>query len=94
MPLGLMAFNVNYSFVDERKAENPNLDRGSYSLLNARASLSTLGLAAGSLTVAAWVKNALDEDYAAFAIDNLPHAGRAVLWGETRTWGIDLEYEF
>ncbi len=89
---GSLALNVNYNYVDERKAENRNLDRDQYSLLNARLTLSGLSTKVGEFTVGAWVKNALDNDYESFAIDNLPHASRAILWGETRTWGIDLEY--
>lgn len=45
-------------------------------------------------SLSAWVKNALEEDYVIFALDNLPHADRAVLWGETRRYGIELRYEF
>ena len=47
-----------------------------------------------AFTLSTWVKNALDDDYVAFAFDNLPHASRAVQWGEPRTWGLDLKYEY
>lgn len=92
-PIGSLALNVNYNYVDVRKAENPNLDRDQYRLLNARLTWSGLSTKVGDFSVGAWVKNALDDDYESFAIDNLPHASRAILWGETRTWGIDFEYE-
>jgi iron complex outermembrane receptor protein len=91
---GQWLVNVNYSFVDERRAETANLDRESHQLLNGRIALANMPMLRGKIAIALWVKNALDEDYVAFAIDNLPHASRAVLWGETRTWGLDLKYAF
>ena len=80
--------------MDERDPTTETLYREEYSLLNGRLALEAIPLAAGSLGVAAWVKNALDEDYVSFAIDNLPHASRAVLWGEPRSWGLDLTYRY
>ena len=56
--------------------------------------MTDIPLPAGRLSISAWVKNALDDDYVAFAIDNLPHASRAVLWGEPRSWGLDLTYRY
>ena len=91
---GQLAANLNYNYVDERDPTNETLYREAYSLLNGRLGLEAIPLAAGSLGVAAWVKNALDEDYVSFAIDNLPHASRAVLWGEPRSWGVDLTYRY
>ena len=92
--LGALIGNLNYNYVAEREGANPRLARESYDLLNGRVGMTNIPLPAGALSVSAWVKNALDDDYVAFAIDNLPHASRAVLWGETRTWGIDLRYDY
>ncbi len=91
---GDLALNVNYNYVAEREPGNQNLYRDDYQLLNGRLALSDIPLPAGLLSISAWVKNALDEDYVDFAVDNLPHASRAVLWGETRTWGLDLRYAY
>ena len=65
-----------------------------YSLLNGRLALTDILLAAGQLSVSAWIRNALDEEYVNFTIGNLPHASRAVLWGEPRSWGLDLKYTY
>ena len=91
---GNWSANVNANYVDERNTNNELLAIDAYSLLNGRLSLSGVALPAGGLTLSAWVKNALDEEYVNFTIGNLPHASRAVLWGETRTWGFDLKYNF
>jgi iron complex outermembrane receptor protein len=91
---GELTLNVNYNYVSDREPENPNLYRDQYNLLNGRLALADVPLWVGSLTVSTWVKNILDEDYVSFVVDNLPHASRAVLWGEPRTWGIDLRYDY
>lgn len=94
LPFGELAASITYNYVDERDQANEALKRDEYSLLNARLSLSGLNALAGAFTVSAWIKNALDDDYVVFAFDNLPHASRAVHWGEPRTWGLDLKYEY
>ena len=68
--------------------------RDAYSLLNARLSFVDIPLGNATLALSAWVKNALDEEYVSFSITNLPHASRAVLWGQQRSWGLDLRYHF
>jgi len=91
---GNWSANLNANFVDERNTSNTLLAIDAYSLLNGRLSLSGVALPVGELALSAWVKNALDEEYVNFTIGNLPHASRAVLWGEPRTWGFDLKYSF
>lgn len=64
-------------------------------LINAR--LTAAGIRAGesgSLDLALWGRNLADKEYPIAAIDNLPHADRAVIWGEPRTLGVDLIYRF
>ncbi len=46
------------------------------------------------LNLAAWVNNFTDEEYELYAIDNLPQADRAVVWGEPRSYGLDLVLEY
>ncbi len=91
---GSWSANINTNYVDKRNTNNELLAIDAYSLLNGRISLSDIELPFGELTFSAWVKNALDEEYVNFTIGNLPHASRAVLWGEPRTWGIDFKYSF
>ena len=47
-------------------------------------------LLGGNLTARLWIRNALDEVYEISAISVVPQADRAVLWGEPRTFGLDL----
>ncbi|MES0874002.1 TonB-dependent receptor [Sinimarinibacterium thermocellulolyticum] len=66
-----------------------------YGLLNARVMFDGLRLGnRGTLDLALWGKNLLDEEYELTAIDNLPQADRAVVWGEPRAIGIDLVYRY
>jgi len=66
-----------------------------YGLFNARLSLSDLHVGAEStLDIALWGKNLADKEYPLTAVDNLPHADRAVLWGEPRSFGLELVYRF
>ena len=91
---GEWSANINANYVDERNTNTELLTIDAYSLVNGRLSLSGVALPRGELTFSAWIKNALDEEYVNFTIGNLPHASRAVLWGEPRTWGLDLKYSF
>ena len=91
---GRWSANINANYVDERNRSDPLLAIDAYSLLNGRISLTEIPLPAGELSVSAWIKNALDEEYVNFTIGNLPHASRAVLWGEPRTWGVELRYQY
>ncbi len=66
-----------------------------YGLLGARLMLSNLRLGnRGTLDIALWGKNLLDEEYELTAIDNLPQTDRGVIWGDPRTIGLDLIYRF
>jgi iron complex outermembrane recepter protein len=66
-----------------------------HTLVNARLSLKDIGLGDnGNLRVAAWVKNAFDEEYREWGIDfsSLGFAGDT--FGRPRTYGVDVVYEF
>lgn len=66
-----------------------------YGLFNARLMANNIRLGErGTLDIALWGKNLLDEEYELTAIDNLPQADRAVLWGDPRTIGMDFVYRF
>jgi iron complex outermembrane receptor protein len=91
---------VSYNYVGERgglvisepKRGLTRLD--AYGLLNGRLMLHGLRVGQGGLDFALWGRNLADEEYEISAIDNLPHADRAVLWGEPRTLGLDVLYRF
>ncbi len=66
-----------------------------YGLINARVTAGGLRLGdRGTLDLSAWGRNLADKEYPVTAIDNLPHADRAVLWGEPRAYGVDVTYRF
>ncbi len=89
--------HLGYNYVGKRlggaKAGQP-VQLDPYGIVNARLGVDGLRLGSGNLSVALWGKNLLDEDYAINAIDNLPHADRAVIWGEPRTFGMDVTYRY
>ena len=85
--------------MDERnggsRAENvKNTHLRQYELVNARLSLSDIAFADGRLGAGIWAKNLLDTEYELTAVDNLPQADRSVIWGEPRTFGLDVFYEY
>ena len=66
-----------------------------YGMVNARLVLGGLHFGQrGVLDVALWGKNLADKEYELTAIDNLPQADRAVIWGEPRSAGLDLIYRY
>ncbi|WP_374961549.1 TonB-dependent receptor [Spongiibacter tropicus] len=96
---GRLGLNVSYNYMDERNGgslasnvKNTRLE--AYGVWNARLGLNEMPLAGGMLSVAAWGKNLLDEEYAISAIDNQPQADRSVLWGDPRSYGVDLIYRY
>lgn len=96
-------FSVNgtYSYTDERNGGGREefadfrADRqDDYGVLNVRAGLYDFPLYEGTLDVAIWSKNLLDEEYSVNNIHNLPQAGRSVMFGEPRSYGMDLTYRW
>ena len=63
-------------------------------LMNARVNLTGIDVGNGSLRLSAWGKNLLDEEYREWGIDfgALGFAGN--VYGQPRTYGLDLSYEF
>jgi iron complex outermembrane recepter protein len=96
---GRISLNASLNYMDERnggaRAENvKNTQLRQYQLLNTRLSLSDMPFAGGRLGAGLWVKNLLEEEYELTAVDNLPSADRSVIWGEPRTFGLDIFYEY
>ena len=91
--------NLTYNYTSSRagssrtsSGDNTKLD--SYGLLSARVALSSIYALEGEWTVAAWMRNALDEDYNISAVDNQASSSRAVLWGEPRSYGLEVMYRY
>ncbi len=93
-PRARWAILTNIQYTGNRIENNPATDRDAYTLIGIRAGLFDLPVARGTAEISLWAQNVLDERYVAFAMDNLPHAGRATLWGEPRRYGIDLRWRF
>ncbi len=96
---GRLGLNVSYNYMDDRNGSNrtetaQRVFQEDYDLINARLGLYDLPLFGGVLNVAAWGKNLEDTEYVVNAVDNLPHADRAVIWGEPRSYGLDLIYNY
>ena len=92
---------LSYNYVGERGGlviaeEKRGLTKlPAYGLLSARLMLQGLSFESiGAIDFALWGRNLADEVYEISAIDNLPHADRAVIWGEPRTLGLDVIYRF
>jgi iron complex outermembrane receptor protein len=92
--VGVVNANASYNFVDKRQTDSDTLYLDSYDLINARASLSEIPGPGGQWEIAAWGKNLADNDYEAFSLNNLPQASRAVIWGDGRSYGLDITYRF
>jgi len=92
---------ASWNYIGDRKGfviteERRGLTRiEGYGLFNARLMASNIRAGdRGSIDIALWGKNLLDEEYELTAIDNLPQADRAVLWGDPRAFGLDFVYRF
>lgn len=90
---------LGYSYIDERNgtAQTKGVDDTrlrAFGLWSARLYMSEVPLGPGKLQVALWGKNLSDEEYAVDAINNLPQAERAVVWGEPRTYGLDISWRY
>ena len=98
---GALRAYVSYNYVGERgglviSEPRRGLTRlPAAGLWNGRLMLQGLSFeSAGAFDIALWGRNLADEDHVISAIDNVPHADRAVIWGEPRTLGLDLTWRF
>ncbi len=92
---------LNYSYLGSRagSASLRDFREGAripaYGVLSGQIGAASIKLGGKSLLdVTLWGKNLLDEEYVVVAIDNLPHADRAVLFGEPRSVGVNLIYRY
>jgi outer membrane receptor protein involved in Fe transport len=59
--------------------------------------MAKIGGGRGDLTVGLWVKNVTDKKYTAFNIDYGKYGtpfGMAAVWGDPKTYGMDLTYRY
>ncbi len=88
--------------VTPKVSGNDDLTQSSYDVLNARLTYGDIAIGDGTLAVAAWVKNATDEEYriGGYEVDGGDPAfggiGRVAIgqFGEPRTYGVDVIYRF
>jgi iron complex outermembrane recepter protein len=96
----LRAF-VSYNYTAVRQGQVITEDRRgltsipAYGLWNARLTAAKLRIGTnGTLDIAVQARNLADKVYPLIAIDNLPHADRAVVWGDPRYLGLELVYRY
>ena len=92
---------LNYSYIGTRvgSASLRDFREGAripaYGLLNGQIGAASVKLGGKNLLdVTLWGRNLLDREYVNVAIDNLPHADRAVLFGDPRSVGLSLIYRY
>ena len=96
---GRLSLHGSYSFMDERAgsgsaANSQTTYIDDFGLWNARLSYNDVPMFGGSMRFALYGSNLADKEYVGLAINNLPNADRSVFWGEPRTIGVDLAFEF
>lgn len=101
--LGTLFLNLNFARRGETSTplnlSTPNVELYSttpdFNLVNARLTLSDIELGAGTsrLTVALWGTNLTDEDYLTLAYQGWVTASSGS-WGDERTFGVDLKFEY
>jgi iron complex outermembrane recepter protein len=95
-PAGDLSANINYSWQDDIYTTTATTSglwtSDSYGLLNARLTLAEIpGIPAGKLRVALWGKNLEDKEY---RVIHAPAFGGYSAFGDTRSAGVDLVYEY
>ena len=94
---GALSVRVDANYLDDMVFHPFNNEYDSAEarwLMNARVNLTGIDVGNGSLRLSAWGKNLLDEEYREWGIDfdQLGFAGN--VYGQPRTYGLDLSYEF
>jgi len=96
-PIGLFSLLADYAWQSDKfnSPGNPGYATTSYGLLNARLNLSEIPVAAGQLRLGLWGRNLEDKEYYVdfFNGGGSPAVPSAV-FGEPRSYGIDLTYEY
>jgi iron complex outermembrane receptor protein len=95
LPFGELSASLNYSWQDE-KFSSTTVAQGeyivdSYGLLNARLALAEIPIPVGDLRIALWGRNLEDEEY---YVSHFNAGFPSAIYGEERTYGIDIIYEY
>lgn len=95
-PIGLVVANLNYTWQDEKFIRAERTPQSSkiddYGLLNARLTLDEIpGVPVGQLKVSLWGRNLENKEYTFL---DAPLFGGFRGWGEPRSYGIDLRWEY
>ena len=97
LPFGELSARVDASYRSRIRFDPfqyANTEAAGRTLIDARLALSSIPLGGGKLEVAGWVKNLTNKQYRDFGVD-FGSIGIAVnTWGDPRTFGIDLSYEY
>lgn len=95
LPFGELRANLNYAWQDDKytssTADSGEYIVGDYGLLNARLTLSALPVPSGDLRIALWGKNLEDKTY---YIAHFNAGVPTAMFGEPRTYGVDVIYEY
>ncbi len=96
---GRWTANISVNYMAQRsgtslREDTPQLYLDAHSLLNARFGLYDVSLYGGQLSASVWGKNLEDSEYAISALKQLVHTDRGVVWGEPRSYGLDVEYRY
>lgn len=89
---GFLSASADYFYTEEWDAQS-GVSLPGYDLMNARLDLSEL--AGGSLSLALWCRNLLDEEYTSAPgtlQSSLP--AKTAFYGDPRTFGMELNYSF
>ena len=94
---GTLLVHVGYNFVDAT-AITTNVDKDAVNLVDARVAINDIAIGDGSMHVALWAQNLLDDSYIVNRINFSSSAGGfaydIVNFGPPLTVGLDLKYSF
>lgn len=90
--IGTPSILIDYAWQDEKiTATNDKRYRmDDYGLLNVRFNLSDIPVSTGELRMGLWGRNLEDTDY---YVSHFPTGVPTAIYGEPRSWGIDVIYE-
>lgn len=93
LPFGELTANIGYSWQDERISSSTDkryiID--DYGLLNARLALRGVMVGGGELRLALWGRNIQGEEY---YLTHFNAGAPSAFYGEPRSYGIDVTYEY
>ena len=91
---GLLTTYVDATYTDKSgfSSSDKTVKADERTLFNARVGLSEVDVANGEVRVALWGRNLSDEEYIVHGANFGTHT--AYTWGQPRSYGVDVSYEF